>query len=143
MRSDEAGETRCRFTSRPPAQEVSTTLRHDYKPVIFLINNGGYTIERCWLGKTLRFNDVANWSYADLPKVFRRDTTARSFVVKTVADLEKALSAPNDTLIFIESIMGPFDAPTAVMMSGNNGADIDYGPRGPQHRGNMLIRPAT
>jgi indolepyruvate decarboxylase len=125
------------------AQEISTMLRHDYKPVIFLINNGGYTIERCWLGKTSRFNDVANWSYADLPKVFRRDTTARSFVVKTVADLEKALSAPNDTLIFIESIMDPFDAPTAVMMSGNNGADIDYGPRGPQHRGNMLIRPAT
>ena len=123
------------------AQEVSTMLRHDYKPVIFLINNGGYTIERCWLGKTARFNDVADWSYADLPKVFRRDTTARSFVVKTVADLEKALSAPNDTLIFIESIMDPFDAPTAVINSGNNGADIDYGPRGPQHRGNMLIRP--
>jgi indolepyruvate decarboxylase len=125
------------------AQEVSTILRHDYKPVIFLINNGGYTIERCWLGKTSRFNDVANWAYADLPKVFRPDTTARSFVVKTVADLEKALSAPNDTLIFIESIMDPFDAPVAVINSGNNGADIDYGPRGPQHRHNMLIRPAT
>jgi indolepyruvate decarboxylase len=125
------------------AQEVSTMLRHDYKPVIFLINNRGYTIERCWLGKTSRFNDVANWAYADLPKVFRPDTTARSFVVKTVADLEEALSAPNDSLIFIESIMDPFDAPTAVINSGNNGADIDYGPRGPQHRGNMLLRPAT
>jgi indolepyruvate decarboxylase len=125
------------------AQEVSTMLRHDCKPVIFLINNGGYTIERCWLGKTSRFNDVANWAYADLPKVFRPDTTARSFVVKTVADLEKALSAPNDTLIFIEAIMDPFDAPTAVINSGNNGADLDYGPRGPQHRPNMLLRPAT
>jgi indolepyruvate decarboxylase len=125
------------------AQEVSTMLRHDYKPVIFLINNGGYTIERCWLGKTSRFNDVANWAYADLPKVFRPDTTARSFVVKTVADLEKALSAPNDTLTFIEAIMDPFDAPTPVINTGNNGADIDYGPRGPQHRDNMLIRPAT
>ncbi len=125
------------------AQEVSTMLRHDYKPVIFLINNGGYTIERCWLGKTSRFNDVANWNYADLPKMFQRGTKARSFVVKTLADLEKALSAPNDSLIFIESVMDPFDAPTAVINSGNNGADIDYGPRGPQHRGNMLIRPAT
>jgi indolepyruvate decarboxylase len=125
------------------AQEVSTMLRHDYKPVIFLINNGGYTIERCWLGKTSRFNDVANWNYADLPKVLQRNTNARSFVVKTVADLEKALSAPNDQLIFIESVMDPFDAPTAVINSGNNGADLDYGPRGPQHRGNMLIRPAS
>jgi indolepyruvate decarboxylase len=125
------------------AQEVSTMLRHDYKPVIFLINNGGYTIERCWLGKTSRFNDVANWAYSELPKVFRPDTTARSFVVRTVADLEQALSAPNDSLTFIEAVMDPFDAPTAVINSGNNGADIDYGPRGPQHRDNMLIRPAT
>jgi indolepyruvate decarboxylase len=125
------------------AQEVSTMLRHDCKPVIFLINNGGYTIERCWLGKTARYNDVANWAYAELPKVFRPDTTARSFVVKTVADLEKALSAPNDSLIFIEAVMDPFDAPAAVINGGNNGADLDYGPRGPQHRDNMLIRPAT
>jgi indolepyruvate decarboxylase len=125
------------------AQEVSTMLRHDCKPVIFLINNGGYTIERCWLGKTSRYNDVANWAYAELPKVLRPDTTARSFVVKTAADLEKALSTPNDSLIFIEAVMDPFDAPTAVINSGNNGADLDYGPRGPQHRDNMLIRPVT
>jgi indolepyruvate decarboxylase len=125
------------------AQEVSTMLRHGYKPVIFLINNGGYTIERCWLGKTSHFNDVANWDYASLPKMFQRDTKARSFVCKTPADLEKALSAPNDQLIFIESVMDPFDAPTAVINSGNNGADLDYGPRGPQHRGNMLLRPST
>src|SRR5262245_59019057 len=56
------------------AQELSTILRHDYKPVIFPINNGGYTIERGYLGKTEPYNDIANWAYADLPKVFRRDT---------------------------------------------------------------------
>jgi len=69
------------------AQELSTILRHDHKPVIFLINNGGYTIERGYLGKTEPYNDIANWAYADLPKVFRRDTSARSFVVKTSRDL--------------------------------------------------------
>jgi indolepyruvate decarboxylase len=125
------------------AQELSTMLRHDYKPVIFLINNGGYTVERCYLGKTSRYNDIATWSYADLPKVFHPGTTARSFIVKTVEDLQQALSAPNDTLIFIESIMDPYDAPLGVITGGNSGADIDYGPRGPQHRGNMLLRPAT
>lgn len=75
--------------------------------------------------------------------MFRADTTAKSFVVKTVADLERALSEPNDSLIFIEAVMDPFDAPTGVISSGNNGADLDYGPRGPQYRDNMLIRPAT
>jgi indolepyruvate decarboxylase len=66
----------------------------------------------------------------------------RSFVARTAADLDKALSAPNDTLIFIESIMDPFDAPTAVITGDNKGADIDYGPPGPQHRDNMA-RPAA
>ncbi|HET9256804.1 MAG TPA: thiamine pyrophosphate-binding protein, partial [Pseudonocardiaceae bacterium] len=125
------------------AQELSTILRHDHKPVIFLINNGGYTIERGYLGKTAPYNDIATWAYADLPKVFRPDTTARSFVVRTTAELHNALSAPNDTMIFIESIMDPCDAPAAVITSSNNGADIDYGPRGPQHRDNIQLRPAT
>jgi indolepyruvate decarboxylase len=125
------------------AQELSTMLRNDCKPVIFLINNGGYTIERGYMGKTAHYNDVATWAYADLPKVFRPDTTARSFVVKTVADLHNALDAPNDQMIFVESIMDPYDAPAAVIHSSNNGAELDYGPRGPQHRENMQLQPAT
>jgi len=124
------------------AQELSTILRHDHKPVIFLINNGGYTIERGYLGKSEPYNDIASWSYADLPKVFRRDTSARSFVVKTVGDLQNALSAPNDRLIFVESIMDRYDALAPVMNSSNKGADLDYGPRGPQRPDNQL-RPAT
>ncbi len=124
------------------AQELSTMLRHDCKPVIFLINNGGYTIERGYMGKTETYNDIANWAYADLPKVLCPDTTARSFVVKTVADLHNALSAPNDTMIFIESVMDPHDAPAAVIHSSNNGAELDYGPRGPQHRANAQLQPA-
>jgi indolepyruvate decarboxylase len=125
------------------AQELSTILRHDHKPVIFLINNGGYTIERGYLGKTEPYNDIANWAYADLPKVFRRDTSARSFVVRTNGDLRDALNAPNDTMIFIESIMDPFDAPAPVTSSSNKGAELNYGPRGPQHRENLQLRPAT
>jgi indolepyruvate decarboxylase len=125
------------------AQELSTMLRHDCKPVIFLINNGGYTIERGYIGKTAQYNDIATWAYADLPKVFRPGTTARSFVVKTAADLDKALSAPNDTLILVESIMDPHDAPAPVIHSSNNGAELDYGPRGPQHRDNIQLQPAT
>ncbi|HEY2507805.1 MAG TPA: thiamine pyrophosphate-binding protein [Streptosporangiaceae bacterium] len=125
------------------AQELSTMLRHDCKPVIFLINNGGYTIERGYMGKTADYNDIATWAYAELPKVFRPDTTARSYVVKTMADLEEALSAPNDSLIFIEAVMDPYDAPAAVIHSSNTGAELDYGPRGPQHRGNAQLRPTS
>ncbi|MBV8684163.1 MAG: alpha-keto acid decarboxylase family protein [Caulobacteraceae bacterium] len=125
------------------AQEVSTILRHDLKPVILLINNGGYTIERGYIGKNEPYNDVANWAYADLPKVLHPKTSARSFLVKTNGDLKEALSAPNDTMIFVESIMDRHDAPAPVVMSSNKGAELDYGPRGPQHRENLQLRPAT
>ena len=74
--------------------------------------------------------------------MFRPGTTARSFVVKTVADLEKALAAPNDSLILIESVMDRYDAPAGIISGGNSGADLDYGPHGPQYRDNALIRPA-
>ncbi|HUJ48292.1 MAG TPA: thiamine pyrophosphate-binding protein [Rhizomicrobium sp.] len=124
------------------AQELSTILRHDHKPVIFLINNGGYTIERGYLGKTEAYNDVANWAYSDLPKVLCPDTSARSFIVKTSNDLQSALSTPNDTMIFVESIMDAHDAPAVVTRSSNKGAELDYGPRGPQYRDNLQLRPA-
>ena len=65
------------------------------------------------------------------------------YEVKTIAELPHALNAPNDTMIFIESIMDPHDAPAAVITSSNNGADLDYGPRGPQHRHNIQLRPTT
>ncbi|HUN98154.1 MAG TPA: thiamine pyrophosphate-binding protein [Bradyrhizobium sp.] len=123
------------------AQELSTILRHDHKPVILLINNGGYTIERGYLGKSDSYNDVASWAYADLPKLFRPDTSAKSFVVKTTGDLHKALDTPNDTLIFVESMMDAHDALAPVIASSNKGAELDYGPRGPQHRDNIQLRP--
>src|SRR5262249_27502508 len=86
---------------------------------------------------------IANWAYADLPRVFRPDTSARSFVVKTVGDLQRVLSTPNDTMIFVESMMDSHDALAPVTNSSNKGADLDYGPRGPQHRDNLQLRPAT
>ena len=116
------------------AQELSTILRHDLKPVIFLINNGGYTIERTILGKTARYNDIANWAYAELPKVFRPDTAAESFVVRTVEELHNVLNTPHENMVFIESIMDPTDAPANLIAGGHASADLDYGPRGPQHR---------
>jgi hypothetical protein len=57
-------------------------------------------------------------------------------------DLQNVLSTPNDTMIFVESIMDRYDAPAAVTTSSNKGAELDYGPRGPQYRENAQLRPA-
>ena len=82
------------------AQELSTLLRHHCNPVIFLLNNDGYVIER--LIHDGPYNDIQQWNYHLLPEAFAGD--AISLEVKTEADLEDALdqaSANPDNLVFI------------------------------------------
>jgi len=114
------------------AQELSTILRHDFKPYIFLINNRGYTIERAILGKNARYNDVANWRYTDLPSVFCRENTAESYTVATEEDLQRVLDAPHKGLVFVEALMDQNDSPVSLIRGGHAFADSDFGPTGPQ-----------
>jgi len=115
------------------AQELSTVLRHGYKPLIFLINNGGYTIERTILGKDDSYNDIANWRYAELPHAFAREATFETAVVRTNDELRAVLDSPHDELLFVEVVIDKDDAPELLIMSGHELAETVYGPRGPQH----------
>lgn len=94
------------------AQEISTLLRYKKKPIIFLINNDGYTIERYILGENSSYNDISSWDYAKLPTVMH--TNARPFcaVVETTLELETALSQAlqRDQLVFIEVKVPMMDA---------------------------------
>ena len=50
------------------AQEISTMIRHEANPIIFLLNNRGYTIEvEIHDGP---YNNIKNWDYAGLVDVF-------------------------------------------------------------------------
>lgn len=77
------------------AQEISTVMRHDLKPFIFVIQNSGYTVERAVLGKDAKYNDIANWRYSELPNVFSREKKAETNVVQTSNELKKVLDAPH------------------------------------------------
>ncbi len=72
------------------AQELSTMIRYDLEPIIFLINNGGYTIEvEIHDGP---YNKIKDWNYADLVKVFNGgDGKGWGCRVKTVGELDQAL----------------------------------------------------
>ncbi|AGF73764.1 alpha-keto acid decarboxylase family protein [Corynebacterium halotolerans] len=117
------------------AQELSTILREDQAPIIVLVNNRGYTIERFILGMNSGYNDVANWSYGDLPKVFRPDTTMVSYSASTEGELEEALASieASDAGAFLEVHLDPEDAPAGLQSFGPMTADFDYGPRGPRN----------
>ncbi len=89
------------------AQELSTIIRHKFNPVIFLINNDGYTIERV-INDNL-YNDLQPWKYHQLPAIFGDSWSCQ---VRTEADLEEALekaSAIEDRICFIEVMLDRFD----------------------------------
>jgi TPP-dependent 2-oxoacid decarboxylase len=68
------------------AQELSTIIRHKLNPIIFLINNDGYTIER--VIRDGSYNDLQPWKYHQIPQVFGESWSCE---VKTEGELEVAL----------------------------------------------------
>nr|WP_319516637.1 thiamine pyrophosphate-binding protein [uncultured Cohaesibacter sp.] len=113
------------------AQELSTILREGLKPIIFLINNRGYTIERYIQGMKASYNDVANWDYTALMKVFAPEMEAFTASVKREGELAEVLEqcAKQDCASFIEVHLDPFDAPEPLKIFGPKTAELDYGPR--------------
>lgn len=88
------------------AQEVSTLLRQGCRPIIFLVNNDGYLIER-YLHVDQVYNDLQPWKYAELPHAL--GDGALTFRVTTEGELEHALAAAlasPDSLVFIEACVG-------------------------------------
>jgi indolepyruvate decarboxylase len=122
------------------AQEISTMMRCDLKPFIFVINNSGYTVERAVLGKDARYNDVANWRYAELPNVFSRQNKAETYVVRTSHELKRVLDSPHAGMVLVEAVMDKYDAPAELVASGHALADSDYGVPGPQSVADAQIR---
>ena len=51
-------------------QELSTLTRHQFDPVIVVLNNGGYGTERKLHAGDWAFNEIQNWNYHRLPEVF-------------------------------------------------------------------------
>ncbi len=88
------------------AQEVSTAIRYGLKPIIFLMNNGGYTIEvEIHDGP---YNAIKNWNYADLVKVFNADDGhGWGYRVTTEGGAEEAIkkALSHDGLSLIEVVL--------------------------------------
>src|SRR5499427_812763 len=120
-------------------QEISTVMRHDLKPFIFVNQNQGYTVERAVLGKDAKYNDIANWRYSELPNVFSRAKKADTYVVTTSNELQKVLDSPHSAMVFVECVMDKYDAPLDLIVGGHAIADTDYGARGPQSAVNAQI----
>ncbi|MDN8702252.1 thiamine pyrophosphate-dependent enzyme, partial [Staphylococcus aureus] len=51
-------------------QSISTMIRQHIKPLLFVINNDGYSVERVIHGMYGPYNEIHMWDYIALPAVF-------------------------------------------------------------------------
>lgn len=97
-------------------QELSTIVRYGLNPIIFVLNNKGYTTERFILDGP--FNDIHEWAYHRWPDILRAGWGSE---VHTEGDLEKALAhavGNKDSFSIINVHLEPFDRSEALARLG-------------------------
>ena len=111
------------------AQEISTIIRYELNPIIFLINNGGYTIEvEIHDGP---YNNIKNWDYAGLVQVFNAGQgNGWSSRVKTVGKLAEAIkqAEAHQGLALIECVIDRDDCTKELLEWGSRVAEANSRP---------------
>ncbi|RDB18060.1 putative pyruvate decarboxylase C13A11.06 [Hypsizygus marmoreus] len=103
-------------------QELSVMIRLNVKPIIFVLNNSGYTIERYIHGKHRKYNDISNWDWPSLFKVLGdpEEKFSKTYTVHNKQELSQLLEdttfAQADKIQLVEVIMDKLDAPRALQV---------------------------
>jgi len=118
------------------AQEVSTMIRYGTNPIIFLLNNRGYTIEvEIHDGP---YNNIKNWNYVALVEAFANgEGKVKTFLCNTVGDLEKGVKFAEenaDFLVFLECTLDRDDCSKELLEWGTRVAAANGRPA--LHEGN-------
>ncbi|KAH9843324.1 putative TPP enzyme family protein [Teratosphaeria destructans] len=100
-------------------QEIGNFIKHHLSPVIFVINNGGYTIERVIHGARQSYNDIVPFDYKHmLPFFSLPEAEARACFhrAETKAELDAILELegmrrPEGRPQVVEVVMDAFDVP--------------------------------
>lgn len=110
-------------------QELGSMLRDGQQPIIFLINNDGYTVERAIHGAEQRYNDIAQWNWTALPQALSQECVAQSWRVSETVQLDAVMAQlmRNRRLSLVEVVMDKQDLPpllrkvTAALHQRNSG----------------------
>ncbi|MGA5655351.1 alpha-keto acid decarboxylase family protein [Rahnella contaminans] len=93
-------------------QGLGAAIRYGLPPVIFVINNDGYTVERAIHGETQRYNDIAQWNWTQFPSAFGGNDvfTARADSPQALKEaIEKA--GAHRQMAWIEVVLPKMDIP--------------------------------
>lgn len=94
-------------------QELGSMLRDGQSPVILLLNNDGYTVERAIHGANQRYNDIAGWNWTQVPQALSHECQAECLRVKQAVQLEEVLARLSrpQRLSLIEVVLPKADLP--------------------------------
>ena len=94
-------------------QELSSMLRDGLRPLILLLNNEGYTVERAIHGPEQRYNDISLWNWTQIPQALNLDCQAECWKVTNASQLNDALThaAWGDKLMLLEVMLPKMDIP--------------------------------
>lgn len=94
-------------------QELSSILRDALHPIIFLINNHGYTVERAIHGKQQRYNDIPTIDWQHLPASLGPGEEVKTYNVYNSKQLMSAFDDANksNVLRLIEIHLDAMDLP--------------------------------
>lgn len=118
------------------AQALSRMIYNKQNPIIFLIDNDGYTIERYIMGMKRDYNDVPKWDYSLLPQAFSKgQSNMKTAEARTQGELEEILKTLDDVNegIIITVYMHQEDSPEVMVDYGKNKEDFNFGERGPEN----------
>jgi alpha-keto-acid decarboxylase len=95
------------------AQELSTILRAGLSPVVIVVDNDGYTIERAIHGPEQPYNDIAHWDWTGAPALFGSGRVSVARRVLTAGELDEALAAADAAgeLALIQAVVPRMDVP--------------------------------
>jgi pyruvate decarboxylase len=101
-------------------QELSTIIRENLNVICFVINNNGYTVERCIHGQNEKYNDIFMWRYLEAPSFFgAKESKSNTFTVRTWGDLAQVMADDNlangEGLRMVEIIIERDDAPVGLL----------------------------
>lgn len=113
------------------AQEIGQFGRRGLRPIVFVLNNCGYLIERLLNEEPeIEYNDLATWNYAQLPAALGCTDwfTAR---VTTCAELDEALAAAAaaPTGAYVEVVTDPHAASPLARQLGESLRALRRGPQ--------------
>jgi len=97
------------------ANEIGNFYRHGAKPIMFVVNNGGFSIERVLEEyPDYVYNDIAAWEYHKLPEALGcKDWYTAKVTNLGELDAAMAMASVADTGCYIEIVLDKHDYPAA------------------------------